>query len=323
MTGVKEQDILGKDDYDFFPPAQADVFKAIDEEVLKTGFENFNEEELLNPDGVTLTLNTGKSRTTDESGNQYIVGNIYDTTERTQLIENLEISNQMLERYAYLVSHDLKSPVKTIHRFSQLLSRSLDAKLTATETEYLDFLSNSSKRLSELVEKILDFSNSNMQELHLEKVDANEILADVQSDLRAIVEEGNCVIDIKSLPDELICDKPLLTSVFQNLVSNAIKFKANDKTCVVHISCDQTDNAFLFTVTDNGIGIEKEQQEKIFEMFARLNSNPDISGSGIGLALSKVIVERHGGKIWVESELGNGCQFKFTIPRDAEISIQG
>jgi len=322
MTGVEEQDILGKDDYDFFPSAKADIFKAIDEEVINTGIENFNEEKLLSPDGLTLTLNTGKSATTDESGNRYIVGSIYDTTEKKQLIDNLKMSNQMLERYAQLVSHDLKSPVSTIHRFSQLLSRSLGSKLTANEAEYLDFITSSSRRLFELVEKILDFSDLNMQELHLVKVDANEILAEVVSDLRSLIEEGDCLMDFKNIPKELICDKRLLSSVFQNLISNAIKFNGNGKTSVVKISCDRTDNTFLFTVADNGIGIAEKEQAKIFDMFARSGSNPSISGSGIGLALSKMIVERHGGEIWVESELGIGSQFKFTIPHNVNIPIQ-
>ena len=322
MTGVEEHDVLGKNDYDFFPAAQADIFKAIDEAVLNTGDANFNEEKLLSPDGVTLTLNTGKNRITDELGNRYIVGNIYNTTEKKQLIDNLKMSNQMLERYAHLVSHDLKSPIITIHRFSQLLSRSVATKLTATETEYLDFITNSSLRLFELVEKILDFSHLNMQELHLVKVDANELLTNVKSDLRVLIEDRDCSMHFESLPDGLICDKRLLNSVFQNLISNAIKFKTNDKTCEVKISCDRTDNTFLFTVADNGIGIDEKEQGKIFEMFARLNSNPSISGSGIGLALSKMIVERHGGKIWVESELGKGCQFKFTIPHNVNIPIQ-
>ena len=135
LTGVEEQDILGKDDHDFFPAAQADVFKAIDEAVLNSGIENFNEEMLINPDGVTLTLNTGKNCTTDELGNRYIVGNVFDTTEKKQLIDNLKMSNQMLERYAHLVSHDLKSPISTIRSFSQLLSKSVATKLNTTETE--------------------------------------------------------------------------------------------------------------------------------------------------------------------------------------------
>ncbi|MFK7809364.1 MAG: ATP-binding protein [Saprospiraceae bacterium] len=322
MTGIEAQDILGKDDYDFFPAAQADVFKAIDEVVLNTGEENFNEEKLLGPDGVTLTLNTGKNCITDELGNRYIVGNIYNTTEKKQLIDNLKVSNQMLERYAHLVSHDLKSPIITIHRFAQLLSRSLVTKLTTTETEYLDFITSSSLRLFELVQKILDFSHLNMQELHLVKVDANELLADVKSDLRVLIEDGDCLLDIERLPDGFFCDKRLLNSVFQNLISNAIKFRVDDKACVVKVTCDQVDNAFLFTVADNGIGVDEEEQEEIFEMFARLSSNPNVLGSGIGLALSKMIVERHGGKIWVESELGKGCQFKFTIPQDINIPIQ-
>ena len=321
LTGLEEHDIIGKDDHDFFPKAQADLFKTIDEAVLNTGEENFNEEKLLNPDGVTLTLNTGKNCTTDESGNRYIVGNIYDTTEKTQLIDNLKMSNQMLERYAHMISHDLKSPITTIRSFTQLLSKSLGAKMTATETQYLDFISSSSARLFELVGKILDFSHLNMQELNLVKVDANELLADVQSDLIALNEDADCSIDIENLPTELICDKYLLGSVFQNLVSNAIKFKSIDKACGIKISCQQSDNTYLFTVADNGIGIDEKQKGKIFEMFSRLNTNPSISGSGIGLALSKMIVERHGGKIWVESEFGKGSQFKFTIPQNVNIPI--
>ena len=321
MLGLKEEDILGKDDYDFFPPDKADFFKSIDEEVLKTGIENFNEEKLLTPDGSTMTLNTGKSRTQDEDGNFYIVGNIYNTTERSQLIDNLKMGNQMLERYAHLVSHDLKSPVSTIHRFSELLNRSLGSKLTETESEYLNFITNSSKRLFRLVEKILDFSHLNTQDLLLEKVDANQLMVDVKSDLRELIEKSACTINSKNLPGNLICDKHLLRSVFQNLISNAIKFRSVDRPCEVNVSCDNSNENFLFTIADNGIGVKEENRETIFEMFARSNSNPGISGSGIGLALSKMIVQRHGGIIWVESEVGKGSQLKFTIPHNVNIPI--
>lgn len=321
MFGVEAEYILGKDDYDFFPPDQADRFKAIDEAVLKTGVGNFNVEKALSPDGVTLTLKTGKSRTIDEAGNAFIVGNIYNTTENYQLIDNLKMSNQMLERYAHLVSHDLKSPITTINSFSKLLSKSVGTKLNTTETQYLDFITSSSSRLFELVGKILEFSHLNMQQLNLVQVDVNELLADVKSDLKVLIDDGACAMNFEIMPVGLICDKNLLRSVFQNLISNAVKFKSNDKPCVVKVSCDQTDNTYLFTVADNGIGIDEQQQEKIFEMFTRLNSDQSSSGSGIGLALSTMIVERHGGKIWVESEVGKGSQFKFTIPHNVSIPI--
>ena len=321
MFGVEKEYILGKDDYDIFPTTQANNFKAIDDELLKTGVPNFNEEKALSPDGVTMTLNTTKSRITDESGNAYIVGNIYNTTENNKLIDNLKMSNQMLERYAHLVSHDLKSPITTINSFSQLLSKSVGTKLTSTETQYLDFITKSSSRLFELVGKILDFSHLNMQELNLVKVDVNELVSDVKSDLQVLIDDQACSLQIEVLPNELICDKRLLSSVFLNLISNAFKFKANDKSCVVKVSCDQIENTYCFTVADNGIGIDAKQHGKIFEMFARLNSDHSSSGSGIGLALSKMIVERHGGEIWVESEVGKGSQFKFTILNNVNVPI--
>lgn len=321
LIGLGEDDILGKNDYDFFPVEQSDIFRAIDEEVLRSGIENFNEEKLLGPDGNTLTLNTGKNRFIDEYGNRYIVGCIYNTTERSQLIDNLKMSNQMLAKYAHMVSHDLKAPISTIHRFSQLLSRSASSKLTEVEKEYLDFMTNSSQRLFLLVEKILDFSHLNNQELQLVELDVNQLLAEVKSDLFEVIEKGECVIELQNLPMNLISDKRLLNSVFQNLVSNAIKFNTKDITTTVKISCEKNDRAFLFTVSDNGVGIDKEKQEKIFEMFSRLNSQPNISGSGIGLALAKMIVERHGGEIWVESELGKGSDFKFTIPQNVNVPI--
>lgn len=320
LTGLVDDDILGRDDYDFFPKEQADIFKAIDESVLITGKENFNEEKLLRPDGVSLTLNTGKNRLIDESGNRFIVGNIFDTTEKKKLIDNLKVSNQMLKQYAHLVSHDLKSPIITIRRFSQLLSRSLGSKLNASETEYLDFITNSSLRLFELVVKILDFSHLNTQDLQFVTADTSKLIAEVKSDLSVIIENENCLIELKNLPDELICDKRLMYSVFQNLVSNAIKFKSADRNCLVEISCIHNEANYLFTVSDNGVGLEQDIQKKIFEMFARLNSNPSISGSGIGLALCKMIVEKHGGEIWVESEFGKGSQFKFTIPNNLTVT---
>ena len=321
LTGIAEHDIIGKDDYDFFPKDLADSFKILDEEVLNGGEEIFNEEKLLSQDGVTLTLNTGKRCITDEVGNRFIVGNIYDTTEKSQFIESLKMSNQMLKRYAHLVSHDLKSPIITINRFSELLSRSAGSKLNASETEYLNFITNSSLRLYELVLKILDFSHLNMQQLSLTEVDVNELIADIRSDLCANFEDSGCSLEVGNLPGRLICDRHLLNSVFQNLISNSIKFKSIDKNCIIKISHDQTNNIHLFTVSDNGIGIDKKDHEKVFDMFSRSNSSLKISGSGIGLALSKMIVERHAGKIWIESELGKGSKFKFTIEDKVSVPI--
>ncbi len=218
-----------------------------------------------------------------------------------------------------MVSHDLKSPVSTMHRFSDMLSRSLGSNLDKTDAEYLDFITNSSKRLYDLVEKILDFSQVNMKEFHLTKVNINQTVDLIKSDLSSLINIGNCAISYSGLPKELICDKHLIHSVFQNLIGNAVKFKANENPCIINISCEPTDNTFLFTVADNGMGVNEKDQGKIFEMFERLN--PSISGSGIGLAMCKMIIERHGGKIWVESELGKGSKFKFTIPQNVSTRI--
>jgi len=229
--------------------------------------------------------------------------------------KQLEISNKDLEYFAYIASHDLQEPLRMISSFLQLLEKKLKDKLDTETKEYIDFAVDGSKRMKNMIEDLLSYSRLISKKSQFEKINTKEILKDVLTDLSEKIKETEAKINSNHLP-EIIADKIKITRIFQNLISNSLKFSKKGIPPEITIDCKETPEEYLFSVTDNGIGIKKEYSEKIFLLFQRLNRNNNIPGTGIGLAECKKIVELHEGKIWVESELDKGSVFYFTINKN-------
>ncbi|MFW6127398.1 MAG: sensor histidine kinase [Thermodesulfobacteriota bacterium] len=230
-----------------------------------------------------------------------------------QKAQELARSNADLEQFAYLVSHDLQEPLHVASGFLQLLARRYRSQLDDKGQEFIDCTLDSLSRMEQLIKDILDFSRVTTRGKEFAPVDANAVLEQVIKDFSLTIKEKRARITHDALP-KVMADQSQLARVFQNLIGNALKF-SGDQPPRVHVGARSTDGEWLFWVQDQGIGIDPRHCEGIFLMFQRLHSREEYPGTGIGLAICKKIVERHGGRIWVESEPGRGSTFYFTIPR--------
>jgi signal transduction histidine kinase len=226
----------------------------------------------------------------------------------------LQQTNEELERFAYIASHDLQEPLRTMSAYTQLLKRRYGGKIDADADEMLDFIVIGSRRMQELVVAVMDFSRSSSHVPEFNAVDATSAMAVAKAALKTPIAEQRACIIAEELP-VVYCDAMHLSRVFQNLISNALRFRG-EAPPVVRVAAGRDGNFWRFSVSDNGVGIAPEHKDRVFELFQRLHSWTKIPGAGIGLAVCKRIVEHHGGRIWVESEVGRGATFHFTVPAD-------
>lgn len=231
-------------------------------------------------------------------------------------LEKYIASNLELENFAYFASHDLQTPLRSIISFTQLLQHSLKGKISVDQQDYMDFIISSGKNMKTLVDDLLTYSRVNTTEIEREEIDLNKIFVSLCADLRSLMEERNVKIDFINVPGKVYADDVKIKQVFQNLFTNAIKFTKAGVEPNIQINARETEEFWYFTVKDNGIGIAPEFQDKIFGMFKRLHTSEVYEGTGIGLAIVKKIIEQHNGEITLESKLGFGSTFSFTIAKE-------
>ena len=242
-----------------------------------------------------------------------------DITERRQFenilfhqSEELKRSNAELEQFAYVASHDLQEPLRMVSSYMQLLAERYQGKLDAKADKYIEYAVDGAQRMQALINDLLMVSRVNSRGGKLKSVNCADLIQSVLHDLQTEIHASGAVVDHEPLPT-VRADERQLAQVFQNLIGNALKFRAVHSPRI-RIRAQQKQEQWLFTVQDNGIGIAPEHFEQIFVMFQRLHSREQYGGTGIGLAVCKKIVERHGGQIWVTSEPGHGATFNFTLP---------
>ena len=233
------------------------------------------------------------------------------TTELKDANTNLLRSNRELEQFAYVASHDLQEPLRAINSYTQLLARKYQGNLDAKADKYIGYIVEGATRMQQLINDLLSFSRVGTKAKEFEAIACEAVLSKVLSNLRVAITESRSVVTHDPLPT-VMGDEIQLIQLFQNLIGNAIKFHREEPPRV-HISAQQSKNEWVFSVRDNGIGMEAEYFDRIFTIFQRLHSKSEYPGTGIGLAVCKKIVERHGGRIWLESTLGVGTTFHFTI----------
>jgi PAS domain S-box-containing protein len=225
----------------------------------------------------------------------------------------LERSNAELEQFSYVASHDLQEPLRAVAGCVQLLQKRYRGRLDESADELIAHALEGTRRMETLIRDLLAFSRVGTQARPPERVDCRELLGRVLEDLTVSISESGAVITIDPLPT-VMADPLQLAQLFQNLVGNAIKFRAGDRPPAIRVSAMRGAGGWTFSVADNGIGIEERQFERIFRVFQRLHTRKHYQGTGIGLAICKKIVEQHGGRLWVESRIGEGSAFHFSLP---------
>ena len=230
-----------------------------------------------------------------------------------RVLADLERSNEELEQFAYVASHDLQEPLRMISSYTQLLAKHFEGRLDDKTRKYIDYAVDGAIRMQQLINDLLAYSRVNTKGKPPETIGSHSVLGEAIRNLYASIEESQAIVTNDDLPTVRV-DATQLQQLFQNLISNAIKFRGSDFPRI-HVAAADLGSEWCFSVKDNGIGIDAQYAEKVFVIFQRLHTRQEYSGTGIGLAVCKRIVERHGGRIWFESALGKGSTFYFTLPK--------
>jgi PAS domain S-box-containing protein len=322
VTGYSRDELIGTDFTNYF--TEPEKARKGYQQVFREGSVLDYELKIRHRNGEITPVLYNASIYRDESGEVIgIFAAARDITERKKAEKMLELkleelarSNADLEQFAYVSSHDLQEPLRMIASYLQLLQRRYQGKLDEKADKYIYFAVDGASRMQNLINDLLEFSRVTTKARELEPTDCELILNQVLSDLEVSIKENEVTVSYDPLP-EVMADSTQLAQVFQNLISNAIKFRSKDAP-EINISAEKDGDRWLFSVRDNGIGIDPKYSERIFEVFKRLHKREEYAGTGIGLSICKKIIERHGGNIWVESELGKGSTFYFTLPVNFE-----
>ncbi|MBP7146415.1 MAG: PAS domain S-box protein [Acidobacteria bacterium] len=227
--------------------------------------------------------------------------------------DELRRSNEELRQFGYAASHDLQEPLRMVTSFLRLLEQRYDGQLDAKAREYIRFAVDGAARMSQLISDLLEYNRVERAPRELKPTDTAAALADALANVRAAIADADATVTVDPLPT-VKCDRTQLTLLFQNLVGNAVKFRSPQRRCTVHVGARRTKGEWEFSVRDNGIGIDPRHRDNLFVIFQRLHARESYPGTGIGLAICKKIVERHGGRIWLTSVVGEGTTFCFTLP---------
>ena len=269
----------------------------------------------VHKDGSEIPVEIGLNPIEAEEG-FFVLASVIDIGPRKQAEEELRRSNEELERFAYVASHDLQEPLRTVASYVQLLSRRYRDQLDADAVDFIDFAVGGVRRMQHLIEDLLAFSRVGTRGAPLVPTGMHAVFEDTLASLHAALEESHATVTADPLP-MVVADAGQLAQLLTNLIGNALKFRGTDAPHV-RVSAERSGRMWTISVQDNGIGIAPEYFERIFVIFQRLHSREEYVGTGVGLAICKKIVERHGGRIWVESAPGSGARFSFTLPAVTE-----
>ncbi len=237
---------------------------------------------------------------------------------KNEELERYIESNQQLQNFAYVASHDLRAPLSAIMAMVEILGEAAEDRLDATERRYISLIRERGENMQQLMEALLEFSRVDSQQLKPQSVQPGELLDSVLQDLAVVIHEKKARVEVKgNLPEAMIADPIKLRQLFQNLISNGLKFSRQGVPPCVEIEAQSIGESWIYSFRDNGIGIPSDRIDRIFGMFERLHTEKEYKGTGIGLALVGKLVEQHHGKIWVESEVGTGSTFFVELPQES------
>jgi PAS domain S-box-containing protein len=319
-TGVPVAEFLGKTNREVgMPESLCDLWEGAITDVFRTGVPRDIEFAFPSSGGARAFLLRLAPETDPYGAVRHVLGVSTDITERKRAEEELRAtvaelarSNKELERFAYVASHDLQEPLRMVSSFVGLLKDRYGSVLDEHADEYIGFAVEGAARMKQLLDDLLLYSRVGRGQTK-RPIGTADCLATALANLRLAIAESDAVITHGDLPT-VQADPTQLAQLLQNLIGNAIKFRRGGVRPEVHVEAEQDDDQWTFRVRDNGIGIAQEQYGRIFEIFQRLHTREKYPGTGIGLAICKKIVERHGGRTWLESKVGEGTTFFFTIP---------
>jgi PAS domain S-box-containing protein len=320
LFGYAPEEVIGRPVTILIPPDHHDEEPAILARVSRGERIAHYETVRVRKDGTLVDVSLSVSPIRDASGR--IVGAakiLRDISERkhaqqqlAERAERLAQSNEELEQFAYVASHDLQEPLRMVSSYTQLLARRYKDKLDDNAREFIHYAVEGATRMQVLINDLLAYSRLDTRGGNVVPTSSEAGLERALANLRLAIEESGAAVTHGPLPT-VIADAVLLTQLFQNLVGNALKFRGAEP-ARVHVSAERSDDNWLFAVRDNGIGIDPSYGERIFVIFQRLHGRTEYPGTGIGLAICKKIVERHGGRIWLDGASGPGATFRFTLP---------
>ncbi len=309
------EELIGIESWKLVHPEDRDLTKEMRTRRLK-GEDAPSEYEArgLTKDGETIWINRRNVRI-EYKGKPAILGNIVDITEKKRAEEQLRKTNEELKNFVDVVSHDLKNPIVAIQGFSSRLLKKYQDKLGEKGRSYLEMINAGARRMEVLVSDLLALSSIGRVVSTFKDIPSLEIIGNVTSDLENRLRETRIELVVTDSPPTIYCDGERIYQVFENLLVNATKFMGATKAPKIEVGYEDRGNFHQFSVRDNGIGIDPKYHQKIFEVFHRLREIEDETGTGLGLAIVERIVKNHGGKVWVESEKGQGATFYFTLPK--------
>ena len=322
--GISDGKILGQTDFDICPPDLAQKYRTDDLSVIESGKIYHEIEEFVDARGERRFVEVTKTPVYDHRGKIVgIQGIFWDVTDRhraearlNRAKRELERSNEELEQFAHVASHDLQEPLRAISGYCDLLKKRFAADLNDEACQFVDFAVDGSERMKKLIDGLLEYSRVNTEGRSHEPTPCADALADAIANLSRTIAENEADISSGELPT-LMADRTQITQLFQNLIGNAIKYRGQ-ATPKIEIAAEEEGEFWRFNVSDNGVGIAADDQQRIFQIFQRLESANGVPGTGIGLSICKRIVERHLGQIWVDSLVGEGTTFTFRLPKQGE-----
>ncbi len=317
ILGYEEDELIGRPSLSFVLPEDRDAVRENAVSMLKGGSSLGYEFRVVNKQAkikwvmeTVVPIYYRRKRAT--------LGSLIDVTERKQMEERLkqitdemQCSNTELEQFAYVISHDLQEPLRMVSSYTQLLAKRYSNKLDADADEFIAYAVDGAKRMQTLLHDLLDYSRVGTRGKPFSLVNCEHIVEQAMANLKIAIEECGASVSYDVLPT-IMGDEGQLVRLFQNLIANAIKFR-REEAPQVRISAQRRNNTVTFSVNDNGIGIDPQHSQSIFEIFRRLHTRDEYQGTGMGLAICKKIVERHGGHISVQSQPGQGSTFYFSV----------
>ncbi|MBW3585888.1 MAG: PAS domain S-box protein, partial [Cyanobacteria bacterium 0813] len=323
-----ESELLHQNWQSITHPDDIDADREYVSSLLSGNIQTFSlEKRLLCKDEAVRWANVTVSAMRDSKGTpQYLICAIEDISERklvqellqasldtqTRYAQELTRSNAELEQFAYVASHDLQAPLSTIAGYAQLLEKRCQNQLDAQGNKFIRNIVNSCGRMQALIDDLLEYSRVGRSEKPFDVIDCNLVFEDACANLQLAIRQEQASVTRGDLP-RVRGDSFQLLQLFQNLIGNAIKYRSSDAP-VVHVGASRQGDSWVFSVQDNGIGIAEQYHPRIFQIFQRLHTQKQYSGTGIGLAICQRIADRHGGRLWVESEPNRGSTFYFSIP---------